>query len=94
MGNDVVKYNHISADPQNFETLFERQMSLADDVRASRLEVNSAEAAAKSYYGAVKTLETDLRARIFQHRVESRQPRLPGSDERSSGELGDGTGNQ
>lgn len=65
-----ITYDRISADPQNFEKVFDRQISLADAVRSGKVEVDQGAVEAKALYGATKSLEGDLHARIFAERSE------------------------
>lgn len=79
-------YDRISQDPRNFEGVFTRQLSLADDLRKGAAEVDRAQVEAKALYGATKALDVDIRARLFEHRErvygESRKA-LPDARERS-----------
>jgi len=93
--SDVVTYHHISADPGNFQVLFEEQMQLARDIRSGEVQVDQGLAMSRPYFGAVKTLETDLRARMFGHRLEQlRRPALPDAREQSGDAGGQGSTNQ
>jgi hypothetical protein len=95
MSGDVMTYDHISENPDNFTRLFEEQMSLAKDIRSGAVEVDQGLAMSRPYFGAVKTLETDLRARMFQHRIEHSKPRaLPDDSERLSSDAAPRTENQ
>lgn len=65
----IVTYDHVSDDPRNFRSVFERQLSLADDIRSGGVDVDQGAAEAKALFGATKTLEIDLHARVFSHRL-------------------------
>jgi hypothetical protein len=80
----VMQYDRISQDPTNFEQVFRRQLSLADELRQGKAAVDSGDVEGKALHGATRTLETDLRARIFEHRVlVHKQRALPGAREGS-----------
>lgn len=85
MESSPVTYDRISQNPTNFESVFSRQLSLADDLRNNKVEYQQGDAESKALHGANRTLETDLRARMFEHRVEVHRERkaLPGNRERS-----------
>ena len=85
MEGSPVTYDRISQNPTNFESVFSRQLSLADDLRNNKVEYQQGDAESKALHGANRTLETDLRARMFEHRVEVHRERkaLPGNRERS-----------
>lgn len=94
MSNETVTYDRISSDPRNFRSVFERQLSLADDIRRGRVEVDQGAAEAKALYGGVKALEIDLHARSFEHRLKSPLAREGSdaqqiTDDRSQTEEGD-----
>ena len=87
MENTPVTYDRISQDPTNFESVFTRQLSLADDLRNGHTDYRQGTAESKALHGANRTLETDLSARMFEHRLDvhrTRQRALPGSGEQSS----------
>jgi len=86
MENPPVTYDRISQDPINFEGVFKRQVSLADDLRNGATDYKQGTAESKALHGANRTLETDLSARMFEHRLEvhrTRQRTLPAANERS-----------
>lgn len=72
--DEIVRYDHVSDDPHNFRSVFERQLSLADDIRGGGVDVDQGAAEAKALYGATKTLEVDLHARLFAHRLRRTAP--------------------
>lgn len=85
MESPTVQYDRISQNPTNFESVFQRQLSLADDLRNSKVDYQQGTAESKALHGANRTLETDLSARMFEHRLDiHRQRALPAGGERSS----------
>lgn len=86
MENTPVTYDRISQNPTNFESVFSRQLSLADDLRNKKVDHQQGDAEGKALHGANRTLETDLRARMFEHRIEVHRERkaLPGNREQSN----------
>lgn len=86
MESTPVTYDRISQNPTNFESVFSRQLSLADDLRNKKVDHQQGDAEGKALHGANRTLETDLRARMFEHRIEVHRERkaLPGNRERSN----------
>lgn len=69
----VVDYDRISENPANFEAVFSRQLSLADDIRKGDVEVEQGNVESKALYGATKALEGDLRSRMFADQVSQRE---------------------
>lgn len=63
------KHDRISEVPENFNEVFRRQLSLADDLRNGKVDVDQGDAEAKALYGATKVLEGDLHARMFESKL-------------------------
>lgn len=64
-----MSYDRISEDPDNFRGVFSRQLSLADDIRSRKVSAEDGSAEAKALFGATKSLEIDLHARMFEHKA-------------------------
>jgi hypothetical protein len=61
--------DRISEVPENFREVFNRQISLSDAIRSGRVTVDQGDAEAKALFGATKSLEGDLHARMFEARL-------------------------
>ena len=75
-----VTYDRISQNPNNFQKVFDQQMGLAERIRDGKTEVKVGAVESKALIGATKSLEVDIRARIFENQLR-RQPELPNGEE-------------
>lgn len=64
-----MQYDRVSQNPRNFQSVFVRQLSLADALRKREVEVENAKVESVTLMGAVRTLDADVRSRLLEHRV-------------------------
>ena len=67
-----VQTPRISEQSENYEAVFHRSMETAKAVADGALEVQEATATARNLGNAVKTLDSDLKSRLVEHRLRAR----------------------
>lgn len=59
----------LSEDPATFQDVYDMLMDVGRKVGSGSMKAEDGEVVAKAGYGAAKTIESDLHARMFAHRV-------------------------
>jgi len=61
--------NHLSADPAKLSKIYDRMIDVMDGVSNRTMPVEDGETIAKAGHVACKTVEIDLHARVFSHKL-------------------------
>ena len=60
----------------NYKTVLDGLIETMNDVGSGKMSVDQGEVRAKAGYAAVKALEGDLRARVFEYKLERAVPAM------------------